>query len=162
MKCYRAESLLEEIDVAIKDINGFNIKNDLEKSYLAKFLVVFICGIYEEVVETIIMEKVEKLRSPQLSTFMEQYLKVYFRNPDTENTIRLLGKFDVSWSSAIKQESKEIKDALDSIVSNKNALAHGSISTITLDEVKIFYEKSRKLIEKIDEVVLVDSPTVVH
>ena len=57
------------------------------------------------------------------------------------------------WTSTIKTMSNE-KIALDSIVTNKNSIAHGHVSTITLTEIKNYYKDSRLLIEKFDEIIL--------
>ena len=46
------------------------------------------------------------------------------------------------------------RDALDSIVNNKNDLAHGSQINLTLREVIDYYNLSRPIIEKIDDIVL--------
>ena len=154
MNCLRAETLLQDIDKAMKDIRSFEYTSALEKSYLAKFLVVFICGLYEEIIETIISEKVEKLRSLQVSNFVTKYFEDYFRNPCFDKVIELLGKFDPAWANELSKIQKILKLALDSIVSNKNAIAHGLNSGITLVQVEEYYYNSRKLIEKIDEIVL--------
>ena len=156
MNCLRAETLLQDIDKAIKDIRSFEYASALEKSYLAKFLVVFICGLYEEIIETIISEKVEKLRCHQVSNFVTKYLEDYFRNPCFDKVIELLGKFDSAWAEDLGKIQKILRSALDSIVSNKNAIAHGLNCDITLDQAEEFYYNSRKVIEKIDEVVLSD------
>jgi len=54
MKSIAVKALLQKIDQAIQDIKSFPNSSVLEESYFAKFLVVFICGIYEEAIETII------------------------------------------------------------------------------------------------------------
>lgn len=156
MNCLRAETLLQEIDKAVKDVRSFEYASALEKSYLAKFLVVFICGLYEEIIETIISEKVEKLRCHQVSSFVIKYLEDYFRNPSFDKVIELLRKFDPSWADDLGKIQKILKLALDSIVLNKNAIAHGDLCNITLNEVEEYYNNSRKVIEKIDEIVLSD------
>ena len=56
MKSVDANNLLSQIDVAMDNILGFSNATDLEHSYLSQFLVVFICGIYEEAIETILNE----------------------------------------------------------------------------------------------------------
>jgi hypothetical protein len=40
--------------------------------------------------------------------------------------------------------------ALDSIVTNKNGIAHGQSVTLTLSDIKQYYADSRLFIEKID------------
>jgi hypothetical protein len=153
MKSNAAEALLNQIDQAIRDIQGFTAKSPLEESYLAKFLVVFICGIYEESVEAVINEKIAKLNSTQASQFVAKSLK-YFRNPNMGNIKELLGKFDILWAQEVDRVSAQAKAAIDSIVINKNSLAHGTPCHVTLIEIIRYYNDSRAVIEKIDDFVL--------
>ncbi|MDO8510550.1 MAG: HEPN domain-containing protein [Nanoarchaeota archaeon] len=154
MNCLRAKNLLEDIENTIEDIKKFDYASDLEKSYLAKFLVVFISGMYEEIIETIISEKVEQLRSPQVSSFINKYLEDYFRNPKFEKILDLLKKFDENWAEELNKTEKILKIALDNIVINKNAIAHGNLCEITLPRVNEDYKNSKKVIEKIDQIIL--------
>ena len=154
MKCLDAQKLLSQIDAAIVDINSFTAASTSEQSYMAKFLVVFIAGIYEECVETIINEMVKKIASPEISNFIESTLDTRFRNPDMGNIKGLLKKFNSAWYDTIDAMPKDQKDALDSIYTNKNGLSHGSAITITLIDVLDYYNKSRVIIEKIDDILL--------
>lgn len=154
MKSTAADSLLNKIDQSISDISAFPGLSALESSYLAKYLVVFSCGIYEEVIETIINEKTSQLNSAQINKYVESSVGRFFRNPCIENIKELLKKFDVAWVRAVDQQPQSAKDALDSVVDNKNALAHGTACNITLSEALDYLKKSRTVIEAIDDAVL--------
>ena len=155
MKCVDAEKLLSQIDSAITDIKSFSSASPLEKSYLAKFLIVFISGIYEESIETIINEMVRKLGNSEVNNFIQTTIQNTFRNPDIKKIQELLGKFDnPSWKEQIKLLPQDIKDSLNAICTNKNALAHGTPVIITLTDVLDYYNKSRMVIEKIDDMLL--------
>jgi len=153
MKCILARKLLDNIDRSIDEINGFKVASDLEKSYLAKFLVVYICGIYEEAIECILNERVTSLGSKRLSSFFESYVDRAFRNPNMAKVVGLLGMFDESWKKEIKKLPNIAKVSFDNILTNKNALAHGTSCSITLDEVIKYYNNSKEVIQKIDDVV---------
>lgn len=153
IRCYKAKVLLEEVDSSIKSIKGFSNASALEKSFLAKFLVVYICGIYEETIECIINERVSAIKSEKLSKFLQHYLDRMFRNPDIRKITDLLGMFDQSWKQEIRDLPHIAKQAFNNIPVNKNAIAHGTACNITLDEVIKYYTDSRKVIEKIDNVV---------
>ena len=61
MNSVNAERLFKVIDATIDiDIAAITGKDPLNDAYLAKFLVVYICGIYEEIVESIINDYVNK------------------------------------------------------------------------------------------------------
>lgn len=154
MKSTRAKQLLDEIDLAISNITGFNNLSQLEESYLAKFLVVFICGIYEEIIETIIIEKVSQCNLQEARTFIVNNVKRYFQNPRIKTIINLLNQFNLRWGQRVDTLPYESKFALDSIITNKNHLAHMGACSITLREIITYYKDSRIVVETIDNVVL--------
>ena len=154
MKSLRAKRLLDEIDLAIKNINSFKNISSLEESYLAKFLVVFICGIYEEIIEIILNEKMTKCNIKEAATFIESSLHHYFRNPEISRIKGWLGNFNKKWTTSIEKLSLKSKNAFDSISINKNDIAHGKMNGITLSEIIQYYSDSKIVIETIDNIVL--------
>ena len=160
MNSKRSENLLNEIDIIFKDIEGFKITDELKNSYLAKFLTVFICGLFEEAIENIITERITKQSSAEAVSAIDSYLHESFTIPKFENILKMLSRFNELWSEKLKEMPKVAIHALDSIVHHKNSIAHGWISDITIDEIKDFYLRARMIIEKIDKLVLdsVDVP----
>ena len=156
MKYSGAQQLLDQVDTAIKNINGFANTTPLEQSYLAKFLVVFISGIYEEVIEGIINKMIEirSSNNPEISRFMGNYLRHRFQNPNMKNICQLLKQFNNEWTRIITALPQNARVALDNIVDNKNGIAHGQTVVLTLNDVQVYYNNSRIVIEKIDELLL--------
>ena len=156
MKSPHAQKLFDQIDVTISNLNGFITATPLEQSYLAKFLVVFICGIYEEIVEEIINEMVAKVtnNNPEVCKFIQDHLRYRFRNPDMNNIVKLLKQFNDSWETTLLALPRIARDALNSIVENKNAIAHGQQTVLTIADVKRYYIDSRVVIEKIDDMLI--------
>lgn len=154
MRSKGAKKLIDDVEFAISEINNFSLDSDLEKSYLAKFLVVYICGIYEEAIESIINQMAENIGNQEIVNFLENSLSHGFRNPDVANICSLLKKFSAKWSEEVKKLPEEYLSALNNIVSHKNSMAHGLASNITLSEVNEYYRDSKKVIEKIDSLVL--------
>lgn len=151
-----AQILLDTIDHTISDFNSFVNASNLEKSYFAKYLVVYISGIYEEVIETIINETVVKsTQSNELRSYVRKTLKYKFQNPSLDNIKKLIKDFENPlWNSAVCSIPKQQSDAIDSINRNKNAIAHGSAVTITLSDVVKYYQDSRPIILLIDSLLL--------
>ena len=46
------------------------------------------------------------------------------------------------------------KDALDSIVNNKNAIAHGRNCTVTYNEIKNYHERSKVVLKEINKIIV--------
>lgn len=156
MKSKKAQALLDDIDKILVDYKSFLNISKLEESYLAYYLTVYISGIYEETIETIINEMINyNTVSFEIKAFIKLKLDKTFRNPSTENILKLLKDFNnLTWERSFKLIPQINKDALDSIVNNKNLIAHGQPSTITLGDVEQFYRNSRILIETIDTLLL--------
>lgn len=152
MKSLAAKALINKIDSTIDEIKSFSGASDSEKSYLAKFLVVFISGIYEETIEAIINERASKCKDAELANFIGDAIDSRFRNPDVANVKGLLGKFSKAWCLRIGALPSISLDALDSIVGDKNAISHGHDSTLTLTEVIKYHEDAKKVIQEIDAI----------
>lgn len=154
MKSKNAEKIIEKINEAINDINCFQNISDIEKSYLAKFLVVFICGIYEEAIETIVKERASKCNDIYINKYIAHSIEKSFKNPDIGNIKGLLKKFNEQWSLEIENIDANNLTAVDNIVNNKNSLAHGIDITLTLHDTIQYYQDSLVVINKIDEMLL--------
>lgn len=151
--CARAQVLLEEIDSTIKNIKSLKTASPLEKSFIARFLVVYICGLYEESIECIVNERISMMGSKELEKFFEKHMHDGFRNPDISGVIRLFNRFDPKWSTKIQQLPLKNRQAFDFISTNKNLVAHGRPCTITLNDVITNYKLSKRVMTKIDKLV---------
>jgi hypothetical protein len=65
----------------------------------------------------------------------------FFQNPTTENIDDLLRSFDPAIAKAFTDAlGNEGKDAINSVVNNKNQLAHGKGTGLGLDTMKRYYK----------------------
>ena len=156
MNSKSAQELLDSIDKTISDIDTISGSNPLKDSYLAKFLVVYICGIYEEVIENILIDFTSKNTArSEIISYVEESVDISFRNPDFDKIISLISRLKNSlWITELNKMKSSAGTALDSIVTNKNGIAHGQSITITLSEIKQYYLNSRPFVEKIDFLLL--------
>ena len=154
MKSNRTERLLEDIDNTIKSIQEPFERSPREDSFLAQFLVVFICGTFEEAIENILTEKIAQENSREINSFTSKYLDNHFRNPSIQKITDLLRLFSNDWADEIERLPAVIKDALNSIVTNKNHVAHGKSTYVTLNDVIEWYGISITVIERIDDMLL--------
>lgn len=155
MKSQIAIQIIEEIENVIKEIESFKGVSEKVNSYLAKFLVVFICGMYEEAIEGIIKDMVNKIDNKNISNYIKNTISFSFRSPNFENIKKLLKNFDSSLEKDLQKlilEKNRI--ALENIVINKNSIAHGGKITITINDIINYYKDSKIVIEKIDKIIL--------
>ena len=155
MKSHSAQSLLDQIDLSIRDCTSIPSTHFGIESYLAKYLVVFISGIYEESIETIINEMVGNLGNSDVSSYVKEVLSRNFQNPSFDNITQLIKKYrNNTWNNRLAAIPLIARDSINSIVENKNSIAHGSPVTVTVRDVIIYYNESKIVIETIDDMIL--------
>lgn len=138
---------------AINRIEKFNgdrkIAVDLES-----YLVVLLSGIYEDCLEYLINKRVERAGDVEVSAFVEKTLDVQLRNPNWENLTNILGRFSKKWVTALnKKIQNRAKTDLNNIVNNKNAVAHGNTSNLTLAEIKNCHKNCKSIFEKLEKIM---------
>lgn len=156
MKCVNANSLFLGIDGTLTDIDAIIAKgaDTRTQSFMAKYLTVYIAGVYEQSVEEILNEYASLTGQLEIENFVANQLDKSFRNPDMANIIRVVKQFSTSWAEDLRLLPQKNKDAIDSIVNNKNLIAHGQPSVITVGDVKTYHADSTVVIEKIDDLFL--------
>lgn len=154
MQSEKCQQLIIKIDSALRCIKRHTDCGDEIKSYLAKFLTVLICGIYEELIETIINEWVSKLNCLEVSSFISKKIKLSFQNPKYKKIKELLDVLSEKWGNDFKANiNPKSIDALESIVNQKNNIAHGEDSMITIIDIEKYYKDSLVIIETIEKII---------
>ncbi len=153
IKCAQAKSQIEDIELTIKVIKSFKSASEAEKSYLARYLVVYISGLYEECIECILNERINSLGSKELNNFAQRKINETFRNPDIPKLVGLLGLFDSKWKDKINKLPLRTKESFNFMSRNKNLVAHGAPCTITIRDVVTNFRYSKKVIHTVDRVV---------
>ena len=146
----------KEIDDSLTKAVGWSEGNPELSAILASYLTVLISGIYEDCVEFMVKKRAGRSADPELESFVEGITSDTFRNPDTGNVIRLLGRFSQAYKDDFRNRTKsESRDALDSIIENKNWLAHGNTSQlkVTPADVRGFYSRSSELFEVLEDLL---------
>ena len=112
------------------------------KKYLTQFLLIKVCGIYENEIDEIIRERASRSCDAEVVSFILNTVSAYKHLKLDSLKGNVVGKF----SSERKKEFIERVDgsraeaAYNSIVGARNAVAHESNITMTFDEFK---KKSR-------------------
>lgn len=155
MNSINAEEKLRYIDELIQYFENLHLEEELQ-SHVAKYLTVIICGIYENIIRNYLIEYVDRnTASEELSNFILHHLKYSLRTPKYKNITDFLVQWNQDWVDKLNRDIEDIhKEALFSIVENKNTIAHGDSLTLTFTDIKDYYENSRVIIEKLDEIIL--------
>jgi hypothetical protein len=156
MKCANASTFFLQISNTINDIDSAVTAgaDSVSQSYFARYLVVYISGLYEQSIKEIVWEYSSTVGKLEIENYIANQVDKTFRNPDMDNIIGLVKKFSTSWAQKIIDLDDRYKLAVNSIVTNKNQIAHGNVSGITLNDIKDFHRDATIVIEKIDELFL--------
>jgi hypothetical protein len=91
---------------------------------------------------------------PDVTNYVEGRLEG-ITNLNEEKVFQLLGSFQPKWAETFRQKRSDAqKDALDSVVANRNLIAHGRSVGLTLARMIDYYR------EIIDVLNLIDSECV--
>jgi hypothetical protein len=149
----RVKTEFDLIDEAIKKVESHT--GDVEiASYLSSFLTVMICGVYEDCIEHLICQRAGKARDTEIYQYVRSTVAESFRNPKFARIVEILNKFSRVYAEALKNNIEEkSKVALDSIVDNKNAIAHGRPSNVTISDIKDYHNRCIPIFELLENIL---------
>lgn len=130
----RLDSLFQQFTIASS--------GDAElQSHWARYLCVIVSGFLENSVEVLLVEYTSQRANGKVSQFVSRELG-QFQNPKFGKIADVLGKFSPDWKTNVESwTTEENKDAVNSVVANKNQIAHGQPTVISLATIKQYYER---------------------
>jgi len=131
---------------------GDSSLSDLElQAHWAKYLCVLVAGFLENSLVEIFSEFVSAASSPAVARFATSRLE-NIQNPKAQRFVEVSGAFDESWGPELEAflADNGRKDAIDSIMSNRHLIAHGSSSGITLARVNQYLDKCVEVVDFIE------------
>ena len=126
--------------------------SDIEAlSHWARYLCVLTSGFIEVSISEACLEYARANRTDKrvLSYVSKQFDR--FQNPNMSRIIQLMSSFDPKWGEQIEVAARgQVKDAVDSVVANRNNIAHGTPVGITVVRIRDYYRDVCKLTDLID------------
>ena len=139
----RLDSLFQQIPALSEDIEL--------QAHWAKYLCVLVSGFMEISVRTIYSQYAREKAEPRVANFVYSQLKS-FHNPKMEKILELTKSFSPEWEDNLRNATEgELKDAVDSIVANRNRIAHGEDVGITYVRMHSYYQNIIKTVRLISE-----------
>jgi len=148
-RCTEIEGLLQYADTWSK-------KDEKLGAHLAAYICVLFLGVLEDCIEHLIAARASKSGDPEVRDFIIKATKDHFRNPDYGAISGLLGTFSKGYkekfSAKIKANGSE-SIALNSIVENKNSLAHEGTDKLNLSvkDMSDYYYRVIPIVEAIEK-----------
>jgi hypothetical protein len=137
----------------------FSLANQIQDdeellSHWAKYLCVLTSGFVENAIRTILTKFVEPRSSSEIASYVESKIRS-ITNLNEERVYQLLLSFSPDWGDIFREKrTEEQKDAIDSILANRNLIVHGRSVGLTIFRMREYYKEIIKTITLIDEVCL--------
>ncbi|MCZ6677561.1 MAG: HEPN domain-containing protein [Candidatus Poribacteria bacterium] len=121
---------------------------DLElKAHWARYLCILSSGFIETSVRAIYSAYARNKAHSNIVNFVEAQLR-RFQNPKMQQILNVTRTFNPSWADNLESETEgEIKASIDSIVANRNNIAHGRNVGVSYSQIKSWYENVVKLVD---------------
>ncbi len=120
----------------------------------AKYLCVLVSGYVDKALSEIVLEHARRVGAPSLQRYVERNTS-RFTNANATKVIQLLGSFDSDWEKAMNSFLVDkYKDALDSVISLRHQIAHGSSVGVTFVRIKEYFESIVEVVDRIQEICI--------
>jgi hypothetical protein len=140
-----------KLDLLLSKIE--NTKDDELKAHLSKYFCVKISGFLENVIKNLIAIYVEKGSPKPVSNFVLQDIKGV-TNLSGEKLSKFLAKFSTDWEDKFKDKITDKQIAsLNSIISNRNSIAHGQQDNISYNAVSEYYLDLKEVVITLVEII---------
>ena len=113
---------------------------------LTWYLCVRTSGFLENSVQIILLQYVQsKTLDVPTQNYVEKNLK--FVNADYNDIMRTIRRFNENWRTSLRQNNvQQYKSVLNNLVENRNQIAHGRDSKITIQELQGYFTQIKGLV----------------
>jgi hypothetical protein len=147
-------SLKTQVDVAFDQDDSIEAGAMQLRAEYSRYLCVRASGLIETSVRRIFSEHARRASSPAVGRYAAWHVG-RLQNINCDKLLKLVETFDPTWKAAVEAYlSEERATALNSIVANRNAIAHGNPSGVTYGTVKPWYEHAVDVLEFLEDTYL--------
>ncbi len=150
MKTLEALRYKQRLDNLFKQISAFSENIELQSQW-ARYLCVLVSGFLETAICAIYGEFARKTASPYVANYVKWELDS-FQNPKMGKILELTRAFNPLWADELKIAAEgELEAAVDSVVANRNQIAHGRDVGITYVRIKNYYKDVIEVVDLIEK-----------
>lgn len=123
------------------------------QAQLARFLCVLSSGLIEQALIVVLEHYAKRKSQDRVGQFVSHYLS-RIQNAKFKDILVTVGRFDPEWREHFETTTDdEVKDAIDSIVNNRNQIAHGVQVGISLATFSGYYKSVKRFIVDLETFV---------
>jgi len=141
----KLDSLLDQIK---------KMKDDDElKAHLSRYFCVRISGYLENVVKLLVNNFCEGSSPEPIKNYVDRDLR-NLTNLSEEKLLKFLKKFSEEWEYSVSSMLTEIhRSSLNSIISNRNNIAHGQPDSISPKIIETYYNDLKEVVNVLKSVI---------
>lgn len=149
----------EDLDLELQRLRtlieqGSNATTDLNiVSHWGRYLCIMAAGFLEQSIQTIYQDFANRSAPPRVARYVSRRLR-RVRNPNAEEFLQTAGHFDNQWRLDLQEffsRDARPKEAINSIMSLRNNIAHGGSASIAPHTVRDYLEQSVQVLEFIED-----------
>lgn len=145
------ENQERKLDELLKSID--TIKDDELKAHLSKYFCVRISGYLENVLKILVANYSEGSSPRAVSNYLQNDLK-NVTNLSEERMQRVLTKFSEDWyTDFIGKVTEQQLQSLNSIISNRNSIAHGQQDNISYKVIGQYYTDLKGIVKILRNII---------
>jgi len=150
MREYR--KTIDRIDQLYRSLGGDKTPDEYLLSIIASHICILQSGILENIVKETLGEYCDKRCTAEVANFVKRRLKD-LQNPRTDKLEDLLGSFSESWRKDLVAfwVDGETRGHINSIVTNRNQIAHGRTTTVTISQTKDWLRSIKRFADYIEQ-----------
>ena len=152
LQLQKITQLLRRTDSATSDF-------DLQ-GHWGRYTCILVAGFLENSLQIIYSDFASQSSSEQVARYVSARLRGV-RNPNAIRFAQVAGQFNPGWREELEEflnsDGEIRKNAIDSIMSVRNQIAHGGTTGITIHRVREYLERSVEVIEFIEDQCLGNS-----
>lgn len=150
---------IKVIDHALEDIQNFS-GNSRIKDLLTQALLILICAQFEKEIVNFLTRRCASVSDEVVKSFIDDYIQgAALRSLRISHLSGLLKKFDPSYKEMFLERinnNGQAKVTYDSILTNRNSVAHGEGTNATFEDVKKYYEKGHVILDYFERALRVN------
>ena len=154
---------LKECMTELRDIEKILNSNSMYfnriTKYLTNYAIIKACGTIEFSIKCLIADYFSENQSEYINNFLSTKVRDCSANPDISFIHNMIKSFDEDANKKFKRKLNEdinkdrLIQSLNSLKTERNSLAHGKATTISLINVLEYFKDSKKIISILDEIL---------
>lgn len=126
--------------------------DDLVRAHTAQFICVLVSGILEKACSQLLAAHAARAASPRVARYASNRLK-YLQNMSAPKIEELLRSFDPIWAKELEDFwAGQIRDAIVSLVNNRNQIAHGQHVGVSLAQAIQWTKDAKAFCDKLEQI----------